>query len=91
MKSAVRSTLECGGSTPPLVRPRSNPKAVAAATALQGAARIFILSGEPRAHGRLCGMAPLSNATFTSPAIYAFAKRVFSKNGCFADNVGSRG
>src|ERR1035437_4897911 len=32
-------------------------KARGAATALQGAARIFIVGGEPKDHGRLCGKA----------------------------------
>jgi len=57
--------LECGRSSYRLpisphttMVPSRDAKAVAAATALQGASRIFILSDEPKAHGRLCGMAP---------------------------------
>ena len=41
----------------PICRMNRRRKAVAAATALQGASRIFIVSGAPKAHGRLCGKA----------------------------------
>jgi hypothetical protein len=54
--------LECGSSSYRLGVSaqhdrgmKRSRKAVAAATALQGAAHIFVVGGAPKAHGRLCG------------------------------------
>jgi hypothetical protein len=51
--ACAEGTLEYGSSSYRLAYVPHEPKAVAAATALQGASRIFMQRGEPKDHGHL--------------------------------------